>query len=136
MKRYDAIQMAKKFVSDFDHLLLKANLVGSLVRDHLEVSDVDILIISKKNIYHGPPLNLFHSSELEWESGVLHWAIGKAIIQYKARAKALKYKLTQHGLFKGQKLVTTNARQICSLLRMPVPNPVTNVLERGVGKLK
>lgn len=142
LARHVALRKAEQFTKDFDHLLIRANLVGSLVRDpnrHRYVSDIDILVIVRQKIYHGPPLNLFYSTEEEWESGVLHWAIGKAVIQLKQRAESINLKFTQHGLFTRKRipeLLTTSANEICQRLGVPLPHPAYMVLEKGLGKLK
>jgi len=136
MNRYDALQMAETFIKRFDADLIRANLVGSFVRKHPEVNDVDILVISKRKFYHGPPLNIFYTTEQDWSNAIMHWSIGKAIIQYKARAKALNYKLSVHGLYRGHKLVASDAREICKLLRKPFPSVADEVLDEGFGKLK
>jgi hypothetical protein len=88
MDRFQAREMAEDFLKRFDPLIIRANLVGSYVRDHDYLNDVDILLISQRKICHGPPLNLFYTTEQDWSNAVMHWSIGKAIIQYKSRAKA------------------------------------------------
>ena len=136
MNRYEAVNMAEDFIRRFDPLIIRANFVGSFVRDHPTVNDVDILLICKRKICHGPPLNLFYTTELDWSNAIMHWAIGKAIIQYKIRAKSFGYKLSVHGLYRGNKLIASDAREICNLLKKPFPPVAAKVLDTGFGKLK
>lgn len=89
IRRHSAIKQAKKFIEEFNDIILRANLVGSLVRDpkkHNYVNDIDIAVISTQKIYHGPPLNLFYTNEEEWEACLLHFSIGMKIVQLKRAA--------------------------------------------------
>jgi DNA polymerase/3'-5' exonuclease PolX len=142
LRRGIAIKKAKKFVEDFDDVLIKANLVGSLVRDakkHFYVGDIDILIISKHNIYHGPPLNLFYTTEEQWEAAILYLSMGMSVIQWNWAAIHRKLKFTRHGLFTRKRipqLVSTSAEEICEILGQPMPRWTYQVLYKGEGRLK
>ena len=60
--RYQAKTKAKEFISRFAEDIIRANMVGSWVRDpkkHKWVSDVDLLCVSKRKLYHGPPLDIW-----------------------------------------------------------------------------
>lgn len=142
IRRHNAIKQAKRFVEEWDDVILKANLVGSLVRDprkHNYVNDIDIAIISTRKIYHGPPLNLFYTTEEEWESCMLHFSIGMKIIQLKQSALYRGMKFTARGLFKRKRipeLITTSADKICELIEVPMPFHAKQVLKKGNGRLK
>lgn len=142
LRRTNAIKRAKKFLEEFDDVILQANLVGSLVRDprkHNYVNDIDIAVITTGKIYHGPPLNLFYTTEEEWEACLLHFSIGMKIIQLKRAALCRNMKFTPHGLFKRKRvpeLITTSADKICELIDIPMPFHAKQVLKRGAGRLK
>jgi len=142
IRRHSAIKQAKKFIQEFNNVILRANLVGSLVRDpkkHNYVNDIDIAVITTQKIYHGPPLNLFYTNEEEWEACLLHFSIGMKIIQLKRAALYRGMKFTAHGLFirkRIPKLITTDANEICELIETPMPFHAKQVLGKGVGRLK
>jgi hypothetical protein len=142
LRRHIGIKKAEQFVKDFDDVILKANLVGSLVRDpkkHFYVSDIDILVIVRHKIYHGPPLNLFYTTEKEWEAAALYLTMGMAVIQWNWAAIHRKLKFTRHGLFKRKRipeLITTSADEICNILDKPMPKWSRQVLKSGEGRLK
>jgi DNA polymerase/3'-5' exonuclease PolX len=100
--RYAAKQYAKDFVKEFDDDIIRANMVGSWVRDpkkHRYVSDVDLLCISKRKLYHGQPLDIWFVTENQWEAAALYLSIGQRNIKFSARAKWRKMKFTYKGLF-------------------------------------
>lgn len=136
MKPEKAKEIAQEFVNAHDQKLVRANLVGSYVRNHADLGDVDLLLITKKGkIPHQRPLNLFYTDEDSWEAAVLHWSVGKAIIHLKSAAGRRGYKLNRDGLWSGNKLITSKANEICERIGVKIPEPVKGVLS-GVGRLK
>lgn len=133
LSRSRALELAQKFVAD-KTAIVRATLVGSWVRDHQTVNDIDILLQTDKRFYTGHPYNLFYATAEDWECGILHWSLGKAIIHHKQRANQLGYKLSQHGFFKKEKLVTTKVADICQILKIKVPDVAQAVLD-GKGRL-
>jgi DNA polymerase/3'-5' exonuclease PolX len=140
--RYEAKQYAKQFVQKFDDDIIKANMVGSWVRDpkkHAYVSDVDLLCVSKRKLYHGAPLDIWFVDEDQWEAAALYLSIGQTNIKFSARAKWRKLKFTYKGLFKRgrlPKLVTTSAEEICKLLEVEMPESARKVIYEKHGRIK
>ena len=140
--RYEAKTYAKKFVNQFDHLIEQANLVGSWVRDpkkHKYVSDIDLVCISKKKIYHGPPLDIWFCEKDEWEAALLYLSIGQLNIKLAARAKWQGYKLNYRGLFKRDRLetvVSKDPQEICKIIEMEMPVFAQKTIYEDYGRLK
>ena len=140
--RYAAKQYAKNFVEEFDDDIIRANMVGSWVRDpkkHRYVSDVDLLCVSKRKLYHGQPLDIWFVTEEQWESAALYLSIGQRNIKFSARAKWRKMKFTYKGLFKRgrvEKLITTDAKEICNLIEVEMPEYARKVIYQEYGRIK
>lgn len=140
--RWEAKKQAKEFVKQFDDDIIQANMVGSWVRDpkkHYHVSDIDLLCISKRKIYHGPPLDIWFCEPEEWDCGLLYLSIGQLNIKMSARAKWRGMKFTRKGLFKRgriEKLITRDPEKICKLVEMEMPRFAKKTIYEGYGRIK
>jgi DNA polymerase/3'-5' exonuclease PolX len=89
----------------------KIAVAGSLVRDHDTVGDIDLVIVPSgsplPNLSSVTAINLFITEEAYFEPCYLHYAIGKAIIHLKKKAKEKGFKLDQEGLHKADQNVTS-----------------------------
>jgi DNA polymerase/3'-5' exonuclease PolX len=142
LTRYEAKKEAREFIKRFDDDIIRANMVGSWVRDpkkHYHVSDIDMLCISKRKIYHGPPLDIWFCTEDEWKCALLYLSIGQLNIKMSARAKWRGYKFTWRGLFKRNRLetlITRDPEEICKLIEMEMPRFAKKTIYEEYGRLK
>jgi len=140
--RYAAKQYAKEFVKRFDDDIIRANMVGSWVRDpkkHRYVSDVDLVCVSKRKLYHGHPLDIWFVTPEQWGSALLYLSIGQLNIRFSTRAKWRKLKFTYKGLFKRgriEKLITTDPAEICRLIEVEMPEFARKTIYDDYGKIK
>lgn len=137
LKREEALRIAERYVEKNREKVHRATLVGSLMRGHRWVKDIDLVVIPQGHLDDSLPMNLFRCDENTWESYILHYAPGKAIIQIKSHAIRCGYHLSSKGLFTRtarKELVTTRAEEICGILDVPLPEPVRLSLV-GVGRL-
>jgi DNA polymerase/3'-5' exonuclease PolX len=140
--RCQAKSQAKEFISRFSEDIVQANMVGSWVRDpkkHKWVSDIDLLCVSKRKIYHGPPLDIWFCKEDQWEAALLYLSVGQLNITMSARAKWRGYKFTWRGLFKRgrvEKLITTDPEEICEIIEYPMPRFAKKTIYENYGRLK
>lgn len=142
LTRYQAKKHAQEFIEKFDDDILRANMVGSWVRDpkkHRYVSDVDMVCVSKRKLYHGAPYDIWFVDENQWQAALLYLSIGQTNIKFSARAKWRKMKFTYKGLFKRgrvEKLITTDAKRICELIEVEMPESAQRVIYQEYGRLK
>jgi DNA polymerase/3'-5' exonuclease PolX len=132
MSRRFALQLAKDWVFQNERRLVRAAIVGSVLRNHPTVHDVDVLVVPQAGalLVSRPPVNVFTTSVVEWESAVLMYAPGMSAIQMRIRAKSQGYLLNQYGLFLPHgRREAVRVKQICALIGVDVPDPVQRSLD-------
>lgn len=102
----EALVIAKQILDSIRPSVKRASIVGSLLRGHDTVGDLDIVVVEKNReasirLPTECPIaiNIFSTEDLCWEPCFLHYAIGKAIIRLKGDAKSKGWTLNQEGLF-------------------------------------
>lgn len=127
LKREDALRALQKAESLLGPYVLYTTPVGSMLRhpDQEQFGDVDVLAIPKDPIpedvarsLKDEGVDLYTADLPSAGSSLLHWGIGKRIVQIKALAKRHGYHLNQHGLWQKDpktgklELVTSDPREI------------------------
>lgn len=118
-----ALKTASKLIQTLNPK--RAAIAGSFLRGHLLGNDLDLVMIlnKKPQLEKEYPLaiNLFLTDEDSFEACVLHYAIGKAIIRLKSKAKSLGMKLDQSGLYKDNVRIANKVVDIYSKLGLKAP---------------
>ena len=131
--RDDGIKLGTMFLEGNRDRIIKGAIVGSILRNHPTVKDVDVLIVPKEGVLEFPipdGINLFKTPLESWECSVLHWATGRAIIGIKAKAKLKGMTLNQYGLFDAAgTVITREVSDVCKLLDVMIPEPVEESLD-------
>lgn len=105
-----ALAEAERLVNILRPFVKKIAVAGSLVRDHDTVGDIDLVVVpsaSLPSLSATTAINLFITEEAFFEPCFLHYAIGKAIIHLKKKAKEKGWKLDQEGLHKADQNITS-----------------------------
>lgn len=106
----EALIEADRLINELRPFSKQIALAGSLLRDHDEIGDIDIVLVPSAplpKISSSMAINLFITEEEFFEPCFLHYAIGKAIIRLKSVAKSKGWKLDQEGLHKPDQNVTS-----------------------------
>lgn len=130
LTRGQALAKARAFVKAHGAVIERVAIVGSILRNHDVVHDVDLLVVLKPGaeLQSAPPVNVFTTTREAWEVAVLQYAPGLVTIGLRAKAKAAGFKLNHVGLWRGDELVSQCAAKICALVKAPVPAPVERSL--------
>lgn len=132
MKLSDALSKAKRFVSQNRGSVRRAAIVGSVLRRHEDVGDIDLLVIPEptKRLPKQAGVNIFYTTPEHWEAGLLHYGPGMATVRLRAIAKSKGMILNQYGLHDRRtgQLRASSAKAICEQLGVEVPEPVVRSL--------
>jgi len=127
----EGIKLGKEYLASIEPSIIRGAIIGSLLRKHDFVHDIDILAILDEG-YEIPkpnkPINLFLTTVECWEAALLQYAVGLSVMAMRSNAKKRGYKLNQYGLFKEDVLLALTAKDICTLLEIPIPEPIVRSL--------
>jgi DNA polymerase/3'-5' exonuclease PolX len=127
----EGIRLGADYLVSIQSGILRGAIIGSLLRNHDYVHDIDILVIQHEGIElpkPAKPINLFRCTKETWESHLMHYAVGLAVMAIRSNAKKRGYKLNQYGLFEGDVLKAQKAQDICFMLDIPIPDSVLKSL--------
>lgn len=133
------MDLARDFVRVHRDEIIRASVVGSVFRQSHQCHDVDILIIPRLEvtIRSEPPINIFMTTEEEWQTALMQYAPSAgSTIGARAAAKSHGYKLSQHGLYDRDtnELITRDAHTIYEMIGTTKSQWVEKSL-RGEGNL-
>ncbi len=149
MKRGTSVEsLAKRVIRHIRPYCCRVRVVGSIRRREENPRDIDVVLIPKNKdkleesmktlgkfvqggehestwSVEGVKVELYYTSEEEWGAELLAYSGKKGSnIGLRLIAKRKGFKLTQHGLFKGNKLIAGRTeREIYAALKRPYKEP-------------
>jgi len=127
----EGIRLGHEYIASIASDIIRGAIIGSLLRKHDYVHDIDILAILDEGCEipkPQKPINLFLTTKACWEAALLQYAVGLSVMAIRSNAKKRGYKLNQYGLFVGDTLRALTVKDICDLLEIPIPEPIVRSL--------